>query len=306
MPKFNLRRLEIFRAVYMAGSVSGAARQLGISQPSVSRHLKYYEQQIGLQLFKMSKGRLVPMREADELYKATAGVFDEVDHVATAIDRLRRGDGESLSVMVSGTIMSSVMPSITQIMSELRPGLRFEYRIGSSAEQARALQLGNVDIGLNASVTEISGVLRTPIASASLMVQMHHQHPLAARDVISLRELSQWPSIGGFPDGPMSRLIRPYLDAAGVDLTHNVCVDFNPIMPQMIEATRGISLVGSLSVLADTTKNTVVRPLEDDIRYDFSVFTLESGRDSQTLREFVTIAKSAVEKAISSVSLDAA
>ena len=36
----NLRHIEIFHAVYVNGSVSAAARALGLTQPTVSHHLK--------------------------------------------------------------------------------------------------------------------------------------------------------------------------------------------------------------------------------------------------------------------------
>ena len=39
----NLRHIEIFHAVYVNGSVSGAARALNVSQPSVSKMLRHAE-----------------------------------------------------------------------------------------------------------------------------------------------------------------------------------------------------------------------------------------------------------------------
>ena len=63
----NLRHMEVFRVVYHARSMSGAARTLAISQPSVSRMVRSLEDRLGYKLFRLSKGRLVPTREADRL-----------------------------------------------------------------------------------------------------------------------------------------------------------------------------------------------------------------------------------------------
>lgn len=46
----NLTRLESFVAVVDAGSVTAAARYLGIGQPAVSKHLKGLEQEYGVAL----------------------------------------------------------------------------------------------------------------------------------------------------------------------------------------------------------------------------------------------------------------
>ena len=56
----RLRQIEIFYHVYRAGTISSAARALGVSQPSVSKVLKHTEDQIGIALFRRERGRLIP------------------------------------------------------------------------------------------------------------------------------------------------------------------------------------------------------------------------------------------------------
>ena len=47
----NLRQLEVFYAIMQTGTVSGAARNLHVSQPNVTRILAHTEQQLGFGLF---------------------------------------------------------------------------------------------------------------------------------------------------------------------------------------------------------------------------------------------------------------
>src|SRR3546814_16987942 len=61
------RMMEAFNAVMEAGSVSAAARCLGVSQPAVSRLLKQFEVELGFALFHRAKGKLMPMPEAHRL-----------------------------------------------------------------------------------------------------------------------------------------------------------------------------------------------------------------------------------------------
>lgn len=49
--KLSVRHIEVFRAIMAAGSVTGAARLLFTSQPTVSRELARLEQVTGLNLF---------------------------------------------------------------------------------------------------------------------------------------------------------------------------------------------------------------------------------------------------------------
>jgi DNA-binding transcriptional LysR family regulator len=64
----NLRHIEIFHAVYVNGSVSGAARALNVSQPSVSKTLRHAESLLGFPLFERTAGRLVPTEDAHILF----------------------------------------------------------------------------------------------------------------------------------------------------------------------------------------------------------------------------------------------
>ena len=56
----NFRHLEVFYAVMINGTVTAAARQLGVSQPSVTTTLKHAEAKLGFQLFMREGGRLLP------------------------------------------------------------------------------------------------------------------------------------------------------------------------------------------------------------------------------------------------------
>ena len=54
----RFRQIEVFHAVYTHGSISAAARALGVSQPSVSKTLRHAEDSLGFPLFQLARGRL--------------------------------------------------------------------------------------------------------------------------------------------------------------------------------------------------------------------------------------------------------
>ena len=62
-PVLNLRQIEAFRAVMLTGSVVGAARQMSVTQPGVSRTIGLMELRIGYALFERRGRRLVPTPE---------------------------------------------------------------------------------------------------------------------------------------------------------------------------------------------------------------------------------------------------
>ena len=60
----RLRHIEVFNAMMLTGSVSGAARFFNATQPAASRIRQHAELQLGFALFQRTKGRSLPTSEA--------------------------------------------------------------------------------------------------------------------------------------------------------------------------------------------------------------------------------------------------
>lgn len=80
----TFRQIEVFTAVMRAGSLIGAARDLRISQPTVTRMVLRIEDQLGLTLFDRVKGRILPTPEAARFLSEVDRAFEQM---RGAIDR---------------------------------------------------------------------------------------------------------------------------------------------------------------------------------------------------------------------------
>ena len=67
----TFRQLQLFRALVATGSVSGAAREAGVTQPTASIHLRELAEEIGLPLYEVI-GRTVNLTEAGRELATTA------------------------------------------------------------------------------------------------------------------------------------------------------------------------------------------------------------------------------------------
>ena len=92
----NLRQLEIFEAVMRTGSLSAAARSLGVSQPAISKALRLAEQEAGFVLFRRIRGRLFPSPEAETLLPQVERVRSEIGAVSLLLKQLRDGHAGSV------------------------------------------------------------------------------------------------------------------------------------------------------------------------------------------------------------------
>src|SRR5262249_25544892 len=106
---------ELYRsylAVLSEGSLSGAARALGIAQPTVGRHVSALERALGLSLFTRSQTGVKPTDAA----LALRGHAEAMSSAAAALRRAAESEGKGVAgtvrVTASETIGVEVLPSI--------------------------------------------------------------------------------------------------------------------------------------------------------------------------------------------------
>src|SRR5215468_12128029 len=123
-PDWSLYRS--FLAVMREGSLSGAARVLGLTQPTIARHIEALEQSIGLELFVRSQQGLSPTEGALEL-KPYA---ESLAATTAAIMRAASGQGKTVKgtvrVSASETVGAEVLPPILATLRERHPQLEVE------------------------------------------------------------------------------------------------------------------------------------------------------------------------------------
>jgi len=123
-----------FLAVLRSGSLSAAARELGLTQPTVGRHIDALEQEIGCQLFTRSQQGLLPTEPALSL-KPYA---ENLAATTAAMQRLASGEfGEirgTVRISASDVIGVEVLPPILAALQDEHPGLELELSLSDSLE----------------------------------------------------------------------------------------------------------------------------------------------------------------------------
>lgn len=99
MRHINLKATEYFEAVARLGTVTNAARELGVSPSAVSQQIGALEAQFGVKLFRREKRRLILTLDGDRLFQTTTQAFGAMRNACSAISRQR--DMRSLTIRVS-------------------------------------------------------------------------------------------------------------------------------------------------------------------------------------------------------------
>jgi LysR family transcriptional regulator, regulator of abg operon len=120
----RLQAIEQFIAVVDAGSIRGAARQLNMSQPALTRALQQLEEDLGVQLM-LRSGRGASLTDAGTTFLARARVAESELRKAAEEARRAVDDGNRvLSIGLSPVGASLFLPELVKTLQRERPKTR--------------------------------------------------------------------------------------------------------------------------------------------------------------------------------------
>ena len=126
--------LRTFIEVARDGSLSGAARRLGLTQPTVGRHIDALEAALGLSLFTRSPRGLTPTPAALALVPHVEAMAASADALARAASGEASADRGVVRVTASDVIGCEVLPPILAAFRAVHPGIAIELALTNRNE----------------------------------------------------------------------------------------------------------------------------------------------------------------------------
>ncbi len=115
-----------FLGVLDHGSLSGAARALGVAQPTVGRHVAALEKSLGLSLFTRSQTGFLPTEAAQSLRMYAESMRSTVAALERAAASQGSGVSGSVRVTASDVVGVEILPPIVARLRDQHPGLAVE------------------------------------------------------------------------------------------------------------------------------------------------------------------------------------
>ena len=123
-----------FGAVVDAGSLSAAARKLGLSQPTLGRHIEALEADLGIPLFERTLRGLRPTDTALRLYEPVAGAARALSEAALMAEGQSAALGGTVRITASTVISHYVLPPMLRDIREKFPAIALEVVPADSTE----------------------------------------------------------------------------------------------------------------------------------------------------------------------------
>lgn len=212
----NLRQIEVFRAIMMAGSISGAGRLLHVSQPAVSRVLALTESRLGYPLFERARGRLIPTPEARRLYAEVEQVYGGIQRVNDLAAALGQAGAGMLRVVSSASFGQRLVPRTLLVMQGSKAACRVDYRSITSDALEGYFLTGRADIGLSMRPPEHPHLVSQRLGEVPVVCLAPRDHEMAGHEVVHARDFASAQWIGYPPETPLGRALAPFFDDVSV------------------------------------------------------------------------------------------
>ncbi|MCP4821714.1 MAG: LysR family transcriptional regulator [Shimia sp.] len=297
--KFQLRQLEAFRAVADTGSMTKAAKQMGVSQPAVSRLLADFSQSVGIELFTRQRGGLEPTSDSRYLLVEVQRIFDSLDH----LDDLRRDlverRGGHLRIACLPGFATSHLPKVLVDFLRERPNVTV------TLEPDRPERILEWIIGQQYDCGITDGFLGHPATtSRDLFIKsvciLPAGHPLEQHDHVTPKDLAKARLIHTRRDSRFYHRLARAFSEDGVEINSLVEVRQFTTACTMVSEGMGASVVSALDAEAFRSSGIVIRPFAPQIFHRLSILQPASGPSTPIVLDFVDMFVESLQSYIAS------
>lgn len=161
----NLEWFRTFKAIYETGTMSGAAKELYLSQPGVGLHLNSLETYTGFPLFERTSRKMIPTDKGKLLYQQMLHPLLSLEDIETRFQRKSGKDRPTVSV-------GMCVETFQQALEKHIPSLNFNLIMlfGKDPHLIGELESGAADLILTTTQKNATGLLYHPFTVEKLVL----------------------------------------------------------------------------------------------------------------------------------------
>jgi len=244
------RHIIAFAHLIEAGSFTEAAKQLGSTQPAISKLVSDLERRMGVALLEQRKNPVLPTQSGKILADSGRELRRQLAETAASLSDVSSGNVGVIRLGLPPFFGEDLIPDLLACFLKATPRARFVVRSGYLPEMLRALQDNQIDLALG----PIGPQQQDKRYEKHVLVRHDHVvvgrkgHPLAAEKEVTASMLSQ--AVWALQDEAsiLSRMTRDSLAWLGVtNIEPALISDSGPVLLRLVEASDCLTLLPTMS-----------------------------------------------------------
>ncbi|SKT96641.1 LysR family transcriptional regulator [Mycobacteroides abscessus subsp. abscessus] len=189
----NTKQMMIFKNFVELQNENAVAEKLGITQPTVTFHLKNLNNELGIPLY-FKKGKCFNLTDAgDLLYRNSNKMLNLIDETTHMIEEFKQSKRGTLRVGASHAPIYSILPTTLKKYMHDYPNIDMNLIVDTAPIILKKIKDREIDIGVisekgfNEKELKVKRLQENP-----LVIAMDKRHPLASKTDISLEDLNAY------------------------------------------------------------------------------------------------------------------
>lgn len=258
------RKLQIFLCLARKGSLKAAAPELHLTNSAVSHAITSLEADLGVQLFHRSGKGLVLTEKGEFLYRKAIPVVARMSNIRSELAGEQLEDRATLRVAAAFSFVGCVLPDIVREFNECFPRGHVSIRAAERDVALGLVQSREVDAAI---------LVEPPADDADFVSQrlfddeprllMHTRNPLAALEVVPLRNLAQKTLLVARAQSHTIKALQLQMSRKGIEFRECVEVGSIAALCEMVKLGQGVGLAPEWVVRHGSASPLLVtRPVE--------------------------------------------
>ena len=278
-------QIAAFAHTVREGSVTAAARKLGVTQSAVSQHLAKLEKKVG-------NGLMVQTPNGPQLTQTGRELFELADRYLSAEQLIAEkfSDFEQLRRGHLKIIANAPQPALKLIAkySERFPQVSVDFTLYDWTTATRMLRDRAADVGIIASPKRSADFISIELMQARYVLYVNAAHPLANRRRVSLTEIQNERILLPEEGSLTRRVVQDALAAANLTFKSVTTTTTFPVMKDAILQGVGIGPFLEKSVTAETGIQCI--PIDEmPLAHPICLVTHSDKVDLQLIKSFISI-----------------
>ena len=176
----NLSHLKVFVAIVDTGGFSSAAPKLGLTQPTVSTHLRHLEAELRTTLIDRTGKALRLTASGEVLLRYARQILALSDEALDQLDRLStKPVAGTLRIGGTTTAGERILPELLQGFLQHYPGVDVDLCVSNTTDIVRQVLDGALSMALIAADASQAALISRPAGHENQVVIVADTHPLA-------------------------------------------------------------------------------------------------------------------------------
>ena len=252
----DLRHFKIYLAVCDQGTMTGAARTLFMTQPSVSQAVAELESYYGVRLFERLNHRLYLTSAGDRLRSYARHILNLSEQAHKELTGLEHGG--TLRVGASLTTGAYLLPGLALVFRQQMPDVEIYTQVDNTSVIERLILEDQIDLGLVEGPVHSPNIVEDFVQEDELAIICAAEHPLNQGQPIGVEQLAGWGFIIREVGSGTRDVFEIAMRAAGVSWKIAGIYNNTEAIKQAVRANLGLAVAPKIAVAEETHLGTIV------------------------------------------------